>query len=88
MIVARTSHWLCIVGAFLVVVLATRPAQACAVCFGDPNSEMVKGAKAGVLVLVVIVYAVLLTFASVAGFWMFKAKRLAAQQDMPGTDVT
>ena len=37
--------------AVLASVLMWRPAQACSVCFGDPNSPLVKGAAMGVLVL-------------------------------------
>ena len=31
--------------------LSAQPVLACSVCFGDPNSSMVQGAQAGVLVL-------------------------------------
>lgn len=80
MIINRMYRRTLCVGALLAPALFAESVQACAVCFGDPNSGLVKGAKAGMIVLGVIVYFVLFTFAGVAGFWALKAKRLAAQQ--------
>lgn len=57
-------------------VLAANSGFACAVCFGDPDSEMVHGAKAGVLFLAGLVYFVLMLFASVVVFWMVRARKL------------
>ena len=54
-------------------------ASACAVCFGDPNSDMVKGAQAGVIVLAVFAYVVVMTMVGVAGLWAFRARRLSSQ---------
>lgn len=61
---------------------APEAAQACAVCFGDPNSAMVKGVNAGILVLLGIIGCVLLSIAGVALFWACRARqcRLAAQR--------
>ena len=66
------------VWAFCVVALSAKPLLACAVCFGDPDSSMVKGTKAGILVLLVVVYAVVLTMLGIAGCWFVRARRLAA----------
>lgn len=57
-------------------VLAANPGFACAVCFGDPDSEMVHGAKAGVLFLAGLVYFQLMLFTSVIVFWMIRARKL------------
>lgn len=40
---------------------------ACAVCQGDPDSELVKGAEAGVILLAVVTYGLLMGF---AGFFV------------------
>ena len=57
---------------------------ACAVCFGDPNSPMTHGAKAGVAVLLGIVVSVLGGILAVAIFWMRRAKLLQVQAAMRG----
>lgn len=49
---------------------------ACAVCFGDPSSPLVQGAKYGVLVLAAFIYAVLFTMAGIAFVWYRRAKAL------------
>ncbi len=54
--------------------------QACAVCYGDPESDMAKGAAAGVLVLMGIVVSVLVGIAGVAVFWMRRARRHSKRQ--------
>lgn len=66
------------VWAFCVLALLAQPLFACAVCFGNPDSNMVKGAKAGVIVMLVVVYAVVFTIVGVAGCWFVRARRLAA----------
>ncbi len=67
-----------ILPAILVTAWLPQAAWACAVCFGDPNSEMVRGAKAGVFVLMLVVYGVLFTMVGVVGAWALKARKLAA----------
>jgi len=62
--------------ACLGVLLDAAPALACSVCYGDPNSTMVKGAKAGVLVLLGVVGMVLVGVASLLIFWMRRAATL------------
>ena len=54
--------------------LASESLPACTVCFGDPASDMVKGANAGILVLLGIVVAVLGAIGSVSLFWMRRAR--------------
>ena len=75
----RAAVWACIaLGA------AADPLLACAVCFGDPNSNLAKGTKAGILVLLVIVYGVVLMMVGVAGLWFVRSRRVAARrQDAP-----
>lgn len=59
--------------ALLVPVASVR---ACAVCFGDPDSDMAKGALAGVWVLVSIIGAVLLSIAGMGLFWIQRSRSL------------
>ncbi len=47
---------------------------ACAVCFGDPNSDMVKGANAGILILLGVVVTVLGSIVGVTLFWIRRAR--------------
>ena len=54
--------------------VAPSPAQACAVCFGDPASPLTKGADAGVMFLLGVVMVVLAMFASVFLYWMKRAR--------------
>ncbi len=55
--------------------LAAVRAPACAVCFGDADSDLVRGTNAGILVLLFVIYGVLGGMIGVAGFWMLKARR-------------
>lgn len=49
---------------------------ACAVCFGDPNSLMTKGAKYGVAFLILVVGGVLVAMTMVALSWNRRARAL------------
>lgn len=51
--------------------------SACAVCYGNADSDMVKGAKAGVIFLIIMIYALLMGMAGIAGYWYYRAKKLA-----------
>ncbi len=63
-------------------------ALACAVCFGDPDSSLAKGAVAGVVLLGCVIFCVLLGIAGTAFHWSRKARRLASidDTDQPDTD--
>ena len=60
--------------AFAMTLVRPECVLACAVCFGDPNSDMVKGANAGILILLGIIITVLGAIGSVALFWMRRAR--------------
>ena len=47
---------------------------ACVVCFGDTNSAMVKGANAGILILLGVVGIVLGSIVGVTLFWIHRAR--------------
>lgn len=63
-------------------------AIACAVCFGDPNSAMAKGATAGILVLLGVIGTLLLSIIGVIVFWSLRAKRLTEMQNAVPLPVT
>ena len=56
--------------------LVQHSALACAICFGDPNSQMSKGVIAGVVVLVGVVGSVLGGILAVSFSWIARARRL------------
>ncbi len=51
---------------------------ACAVCYGDPDSEMVRGAFMGVVVMIGVVSAMLACIAGTGLFWMHRSRKLNA----------
>ena len=68
-----TALWLVICSA---LISSARPAMACSVCYGDPNSPMTKGVEAGVLVLLAVVVTLLTLLGSLLLFWMRRAANL------------
>lgn len=62
---------------FVTVTLAAQQATACAVCFGDPDSDMSKAAVWGVATLFGIVGSVLTGIAGVGLFWHQRSRRMA-----------
>ena len=65
--------------ACLGALLNAQPVLACSVCYGDPNSAMSHGARAGVLVLLGVIGVVLLGLASMLIFWMRRVANLESQ---------
>ncbi len=53
---------------------------ACPVCWGDPKSELVTGAKAGVAFLLVVIVSLLIGIAMIARSWAKRARALEAQE--------
>ncbi len=66
---------ICVSTAAALGVMLPEIARACAVCYGDPESDMAKGAAAGVLVLMGIVVSVLAGIVGVTIFWVRRARR-------------
>ena len=64
--------------AFFFALVADEPAEACTVCFGDPHSEMVRGAMLAVLFLLGVVTFVLACIAWVAAVWIRRARKMGA----------
>jgi hypothetical protein len=71
----RPLRALWIAGALL---LDRSAALACAVCFGDPNSSLTQGAKAGILLLLGITATVLGGIVAVTLYWIRRARMLEA----------
>lgn len=85
--IARTSKTWVWLGAFAAGLVPTaRQAEACAVCFGDPDSPMAKGIVWGVLVLISVVGFVLVAIAATGFVWMRRSRRLADME--PGEEFT
>lgn len=66
--------------ALLALAMAPLSAEACSVCFGDPNSNVTQGVAWAIIALGAIVLSVL---GCVGGFFVFIARRAAAT---PGPD--
>lgn len=62
----------------IVIVLVGGPtANACSVCFGDPNSAMAKGAAMGVWVLGGVISFVLFIVGGTSLFWVRRGRLLS-----------
>ena len=62
---------------------SSNSALACAVCFGKSDSDLARGLHWGVISLLAVVVCVL---ASIAGFFIYLAKRSAAMVDVSPTE--
>ena len=80
------SRGAAMVVAIVAVTACASPALACAVCFGDPESPLTKGALMGVYVLVGVVGFVLVGIAGTGAFWIHRSRRLARHGDRNLTD--
>ncbi len=63
--------------AIAALLLAQSKVSACAVCFGDPDSKLTKGAFAGVLVLFGIIATVLAGLVGTGFYWSKRSRMLA-----------
>ena len=66
------------------VLLSPGFAQACAVCFGDPNSPLTIGAKAGVAFMLGVLMIVLGGIFAVTIFWARRARLAQVQSILRG----
>ena len=66
-----------------IILSSPRTLFACAVCFGDPNSNLSKGVIAGVLVLLGVVGSVLGGVGAVSFTWFKRAKHLTKTSSSP-----
>ena len=67
--------------AFALILFHSELVLACTVCFGDPNSSMSQGARAGILILLGVIGTVLASIVGVTLFWIRRARLLQAGVD-------
>lgn len=76
-LIAPRGRWLGHVLAFTGMLLVhPAVASACPVCFGDPNSDMARGAKWGIIVLGIVIYGLLMGMVGVGVTWFVRARKL------------
>ncbi len=51
-------------------------AHACATCFGDPESNIAKGAASGVMVLALILYGLMMCMAGTTFLWWRRSRQI------------
>ncbi len=72
----RTRVWRLVLPALLTTLLLDADyVAACPVCFGDPDSEMARGAMWGILVLGIVVYGVLMGMVGIGVTWFIRARK-------------
>jgi hypothetical protein len=67
---------------------ANEAAQACSVCGGDPQSNMVQGALSGVVVMVFVTYGLLMGFVAMGVTWFVRARRIASKGEAVSENPT
>ena len=83
-----TSKTALLFAAYLTLALP-RFAHACATCFGDPESNIAKGAASGVMVLALILYGLMMCMAGTTFMWWRRSRaidRLAAAESRDSDD--
>ncbi len=66
----------------VVMLAAAQPVHACAVCFGDPESGMAKGALAGVIVLAGFIGFVLMGITGTGLYFIRRSRHLHQHPDL------
>lgn len=69
-----------LMASFMLVMAMPEKLHACAVCFGDPSSPLVQGAKYGVMFLAGVIYVLLFSMLGVVFYWFKRAQALEAQE--------
>ena len=62
-------------GAAIITMTQATELFACSVCQGDPNSKLVQGAEAGVLLMVFVTYGLLLGMVGIGATWFVRQRR-------------
>lgn len=62
-------------------------AVACSVCQGNPDSQLVKGAQGGVVIMILVTYGVLLCMGAMAATWFVRYRRLHTGSDSPSESI-
>lgn len=81
MMKATRFRYLLAASAMALFTFATGSAEACSVCFGDPESSMAAGARAGVIVLGGIVYSQIMLMGGVGAYWFMRSRKIARERD-------
>ena len=68
------------------VLLGPLPALACSVCGGDADSDLVRGARAGIFLLLGVIGAVLTGIAGIGYSWARRARQLQAAEEASEAD--
>lgn len=55
-------------------------AFSCSVCYGNSDSNLTQGAKAGILLLAGVIYTQLMLMGGVGAYWFMRARKLAREQ--------
>ncbi len=71
----KRLRWLGLPALLATLLLGPDHAVACPVCFGDPDSEMARGAMWGILVLGIVVYGVLMGMVGIGATWFIRARK-------------
>jgi hypothetical protein len=77
-IAGRTSSGAILALAVTSLAACAGTADACAVCYGAPDSPQIKAMQAGILVLLGCIGTVLAAFAGLFCYWLYRTQRLAA----------
>jgi len=72
--------------AVIVAMLAGSDAEACSVCFGNPDSPMTKSMVAGIWVLLGCIVSLLIGFAGTFGYWIYRSYHPELYRDEGATN--
>ena len=83
----RVFRFCLVAVAFAVILFHSESMLACTVCFGDPNSSMSQGVRAGILILLGVIGTVLASIVGITLFWIRRARLLQAGLDPNRTSL-
>jgi hypothetical protein len=72
--------------AAVATLLLRSDADACAVCFGNPDSPMTKSMVAGIWVLLGCIVSLLVGFAGTFGYWIYRSYHPELYRDEEATN--
>lgn len=67
-----------------VVLMQATDLFACSVCQGNPDSKLVQGAEAGVLLMVFVTYGLLFGMVGLGATWFVRQRRMIARSGVAG----
>ena len=81
---SRFRHF--VIALLFAVAVSASEVAACSVCQGNPDSQLVKGAKGGVVVMILTTYGVVLCMGALAATWFVRQRRLSRRDNPPSSD--